>query len=273
MSPAFWMPADWSLPAGVRAGVTLRTGGVSLAPFDSLNLGDHVGDQIECVRQNRNLLQSILPAEPRWLQQVHGIAVLDADQTSLDIDPPKADAAITSKMGCVLAILSADCLPILFCLGNGAVVGVAHAGWRGLCAGVLEATALAMMDRCQQLNLPHSMGDMSVWLGPGIGARHYEVGEEVKVSFEKKAQEMAYGLLPEAFTPVLNSPKKYQADLLAITRQRLNLLGIYNISGGNRCTYSSPHQFFSHRRHTHTGVDQGLAQQTGRFASFIWKNS
>jgi YfiH family protein len=236
---------DWSLPAGVRARVTTRTGGVSAAPYASLNLGTHVGDDPGAVGVNRARLRRLLPAEPLWLQQVHGIGVADADVAGA---VPEADAAVARTPGRVCAVLTADCLPVLLCDGAGTVVGAAHAGWRGLADGVIEATLARMAVPPQTV---------MAWLGPAIGPQAFEVGDEVRARFVGLDAAAA-----AAFTPA-RAAGKWMADLFLLARQRLERAGVGNIQGGGVCTHGDPGRFYSYRR---DGV-------TGRFASLIWLES
>ncbi len=234
---------DWPAPANVRAIQTTRQGGVSRAPYDSLNLASHVGDSSLAVEQNRMRLASLFPSEPVWLQQVHGAVVADADRA---VCLPQADACIARRGVCV--VMTADCLPILLCDKAGTVVGAAHAGWRGLAAGVIEATVLAMEVAPENL---------MAWLGPAISQLAFEVGAEVYAAFVN-ADSAAAG----AFTPSHSKGEgdKYQADIYALAKRQLNALGIKEIYGGDRCTYRESELFFSYRR---DGV-------TGRMGSFIW---
>jgi YfiH family protein len=243
-----WLQADWPAPAGVRTISTYRTGGTSSARFASLNLGDHVGDDPAAVAENRARLlrEAELPAEPCWLTQVHGVAVRD-----LDADLPygghgPADGAFTRQRGRICAILTADCLPVLLTADSGEVVGAAHAGWRGLAAGIIEATVEAMKVPPERL---------LAWLGPGIGPRYFEVGTEVRQAFlERDAG------ADEAFSP--NARGRFMADLGLLARRRLGALGVRRIHGGGECTYAAPDRYFSHRR-------DGT---TGRQATFIWRS-
>ena len=245
-----FLQADWPAPPGVQAVVSLRAGGVSGGGFASLNLGDHVGDDPTAVAENRRRLRAALalPAEPRWLRQVHGtqVVALRSDQT----DPsavPEADAAWTGERGVVCAILTADCLPVLICDDSGSTVAAAHAGWRGLCAGVLENTVRT---------LPVPADRLLAWLGPAIGPQAFEVGPEVRAAFvTKDAEAVAH------FAPV--SGGKFLADLCGLARQRLTRAGVTRIHGGSACTVSEPGRFFSHRRDGGGG--------TGRLASLIWR--
>lgn len=232
---------DWPAPANVRALQTTRLGGVSVAPYASLNLGSHVGDAPLNVERNRMLLCTVLPAEPVWLEQVHGTVVADADKASCI---PQADACIAHRTGSVCVVMTADCLPVLLCDKAGSVVAAVHAGWKGLAAGVIEAAVLAM-------DVPPQ--NLMAWLGPAISQQAFEVGEEVRAVFVDADQQAAAAFIP-------GQPGKYLADIYALARFRLSALGISQIYGGDRCTYSEPDQFFSYRR---DGV-------TGRQGTFIW---
>lgn len=237
-----WLQPDWPAPECVGALSTTRSGGVSLAPYRSLNLGTHVGDHPDAVAENRARLRAHLPAEPCWLEQVHGVEVVDAARVE---GVPRADAAISRQPGVVCAVMTADCLPVLLCDQSGSVVGAAHAGWRGLHAGVIEATVRAM---------GVAPSGLMAWLGPAIGPRAFEVGDEVRSAFVQEDAQAA-----RAFAPA-GEPGKWLADLYALARLRLMRLGVEQISGGEACTYSESERFFSYRR---DGV-------TGRMASLIW---
>lgn len=232
---------DWPAPGSVKALQTTRLGGVSLPPYDSLNLGDHVGDEPHAVMRNRMRLSGLVPSEPVWLQQVHGIEVADADRASC---LPSADACVARRPGSVCVVMTADCLPVLLCDRAGTVVGAVHAGWKGLAAGVIEAAVAAMGAEPQNL---------MAWLGPAISQAAFEVGAEVRDAFV--SQDPAAGA---AFLPAMNG--KYLADLYALAKLRLGALGILDIYGGDRCTYRESGQFFSYRR-------DGA---TGRQGSLIW---
>lgn len=241
-----WFEADWPAPPGVHVLSTVRGeagSGVSLPPYAYFNLGDHVGDDPVSVAENRRRLQveAKLPAEPAWLSQVHGTAVADLDAAELN---GPADAAIARRPGKVCAILTADCLPVVIAAGTGEGVAAAHAGWRGLAAGVLEATVHA-------LGAPP--GRLLVWLGPAIGPEHFEVGAEVRDAFLRSDPEA-----DAAFRR--NNRGRFMADLGALARLRLRKLGVSRIYGGGQCTYAQAERYFSHRR-------DGT---TGRQATLIW---
>ncbi len=234
---------DWPAPARVRALMTTRRGGTSPPPWESLNLGVAVGDEPARVAANRATLRALLPDEPRWLRQVHGRGVVHAD----DIDPaapPDADASWTATPGVVCCVQVADCLPVLFAARDGSVVGAAHAGWRGLAAGVLEATVAAM---------PSPAASLVAWLGPAIGPAAFEVGEEVREAFAASDPGSEAAFVPHA-------PGKYLADLFALARRRLRAAGVTSIHGGGLCTVSDPERFFSHRRD----------RPGGRMAALAW---
>lgn len=238
-----WITPEWPLPAGVGSLITTRNGGVSPAPYHSLNLGDHVGDDAANVAANRTALRDHLPAEPAWLQQVHGTVVVDAASVAPG-SVAQADASFSRTPGTVCAIMTADCLPVLLADRTGTVVGAAHAGWRGLCGGVIEATVQAM-------NAPAA--NLIAYLGPAIGPDAFEVGGEVRDAF------LAHDIhAVEAFTPIGDG--KYLADIYQLARQRLAALGITEVYGGDYCTVIDRERFFSYRRD----------QVTGRMASLIW---
>lgn len=231
---------DWPAPARVRALQTTRSGGLSAPPYDSLNLGAHVGDDPLHVAANRALLHVLLPGEPVWLEQVHGTQVVVAERAGSN---PTADACISHQADAVCAVMSADCLPLLLCDAAATVVGAVHAGWRGLADGVIEATVRAM-------GVPPRT--LMAWLGPAIGPQAFAVGEEVRGAFLRHDPAAA-----AAFTPRAD---QYLADLYLLARQRLHALGVQQVYGGAFCTYSDPERFYSYRR-------DGM---TGRMASLIW---
>ena len=247
-----WILPDWPAPAGVRALSTQRPGGASTGPYASFNLGDHVGDAPEAVAENRRRLAAAagLPAEPLWLRQIHGANVADLDAASVPSAP--ADAAFTRRRGRVCTILTADCLPVLLAAETGEWVAAAHAGWRGLAAGVIEATVTAVRAAAGAADLPPAK--LLAWLGPAIGPRHFEVGAEVR-----EALLAADAGAEAAFVP--NARGRFMADLAQLTRRRLAALGIDRIYGGNECTFEDAEHYFSHRR---DGV-------TGRQATLIWR--
>jgi len=264
---------DWPAPVNVKALQTTRGGGISAAPYDTLNLGSHIGDVPRAVAHNRQLLAPLMPSEPVWLEQVHGTVVASADAADCRVRPRRggaepsgagvaalhllpqtagfasnvsevqADACIARHRGAVCVVMTADCLPLLLCDEAGTVVGAAHTGWKGLAAGVIEATVRAMDVA------PHKL---MAWLGPAIGQDHFEVGGEVRAAF------MAHDVrAAEAFIP---HGEKFHADIYQLARLRLHTLGITRIFGGKYCTYHQQDKFFSYRR---DGV-------TGRMGTFIW---
>ncbi len=249
------LPANWPAPKNIHAFTTLRYGmGVSKPPFDEFNLGNRnseLGDDPIAVEKNRELLVQAfsMPGQPHWLRQVHGVDVLRFDgipkrSDNYPLDEPVTDACITSKKNIVLSILTADCLPALFCNSDGSEVAAAHAGWRGLASGVLENTVRSM----------HSKPvDMMVWLGPAAGPAAYEIGTEVRDAFihHDKQAEAAFAQTRE---------NHWKVDLYQLARMRLQSMGITQIYGGEHCTISEAGKFFSHRRD----------KLTGRMASVIW---
>ncbi|MGH8272974.1 MAG: peptidoglycan editing factor PgeF [Gammaproteobacteria bacterium] len=242
---AGWIAADWGAPPSVRALCTTRAGGTSAGSYASLNLGAHVGDNPTAVAENRaRLARTVgLPSPPRWLHQVHGTTVVDIDAVARG-GVPSADAAVTRTVGAVLAVLTADCLPVTLAACDGSVIGIAHAGWRGLAGGVIEATLAAMA-------IPSR--DLLAWLGPCIGPRHYEVGGEVRAAFAGSPGEA------EGFHPCARAGH-WLCDLAGLARARLRAAGLNAIAGGERDTFPSPEDFYSFRR-------DGA---TGRMASLIW---
>lgn len=241
-----WIFPDWPAPARVHAAVTTRDGpGVSAAPFGRFNLGLRSGEAAERVASNREALVAALrlPAAPRWLHQVHGTRVAELGPLP-SADEPQADAAVSRLPGTVLAILTADCLPVLLCADDGSAIAAAHAGWRGLAAGVLEATI-------EQMQRPPA--GLMAWLGPCIAGPSYEVGEEVRATFVAYAPEAA-----ACFAPT--RPGHWHADLAALARQRLAAAGVARVYGGGFDTFTDP-RFYSYRR-------EGV--RSGRFASLVW---
>jgi YfiH family protein len=255
---------DWEVPPEVRAAVTLRSlGGVSQPPFDACNLGARCGDDADAVASNRDALGRLLdlPSRPRWLRQVHGTQVVEfagppppasdvpvwGSQGRADEDSEsEADAAFTRAEGTVLAILTADCLPILLCAADGSAIAAVHAGWRGLAAGVVEAAVG---------RFGADGADLRAWLGPGIGPMSYEVGEEVRSAFVDRDGQAA-----QAFVPT--RPGHWLCDLYALARRRLRGVGVDRVSGGGFDTCSDA-RFYSYRREA----------RTGRFATLIWRSA
>lgn len=237
---------DWPAPAAVRAVSTTRLGGVSVPPYDFLNLGSHVNDQPAAVAENRRRLRALagLPGEPVWLSQVHGTVVVDAALAAIG---SSADASFSQRPGVVCAILTADCLPVLFCDTAGRVVAAAHAGWRGLVDGVLERTVVALGGQGA------APPELLAWLGPAIGPEAFEVGDEVRAAFVAADPAAA-----AAF--VAQNAGKWRADLFRLARQRLAACGVTRVYGGGVCTFGDPARFFSHRRD----------RVSGRQASLIW---
>ena len=240
-APHDWIVPEWDAPPAVRALVTTRSGGVSSGDFATLNLAAHVGDDADAVARNRARLRSHLPADPVWLAQVHGAAVVDAESAHT---LPRADGAVARTAQRVCAVLTADCVPVLLAHCGGGAVGVAHAGWRGLVAGVIEATLARMAV---------APGEVVAWLGPGIGRHAYEVGRDVYDAFCARDAGLA-----AAFEP--SGGGRYRADLYAAARRLLVAAGVRAVSGGGFCTFTDSARFFSYRR----------AHATGRFASLIW---
>ncbi len=267
--PPGWLVPDWPAPPHVRAVMTSRHGGVSLPPCDSFNLGSHVGDTPEAVAHNRTALAARLGAQPVYLDQVHGQAVVQlARQAAPPCDGMQADACTTSERGLACTVMVADCLPVLLTTADGSLVGAAHAGWRGLAGGVLEAffesfrhqalvksSGVAMKNRVSEAAFP---GQCMAWLGPCIGPERFEVGAEVRAAFvaQRPGDAACFQDLGQG---------KYLADLPALARRRLQALGITALHGNNStppwCTVSHPSQFFSHRRDG----------RSGRMAACVWR--
>jgi polyphenol oxidase len=236
-----WIVPEWPAPRQVRSLITTRSGGVSRGPFASLNLGSRCGDEPAAVNANRECLRRSLPDDPKWLRQVHGTTVIVADDLT---DSPDADASVAFRRSTVCAVLVADCLPVLLCDSAASVVGVAHAGWRGLSAGVIEGTVRAM-------NVPARR--LLAYLGPAIGPAAYEVGTDLREAFVSRDANAAC-----AFAPADDG--KWMADLFTLARQRLASAGVAQVFGGSLCTASNPARFFSYRR-------DGT---TGRMAALVW---
>jgi YfiH family protein len=264
-----WLVPDWPAPAGVRAVCTTRAGGVSSPPYDSLNLGSHVGDESTEVAHNRGVLAQALGTKPVWMNQVHGSALLQL-QGQIYAEPPTADGAWTATRGPVCTVMVADCLPVLLCSADGTWVAAAHAGWRGLAGkggfGVLEATLEAFKPGAQ-VNSASVATDLIAWLGPCIGPQAFEVGQEVRDAFLQDLQVLRDAALAAAvsacFVPL--GQGKHLADLAGLARQRLAALGVTRVFGNDSspawCTVGNPSRFFSHRRD----------RVSGRMAACIWR--
>jgi YfiH family protein len=245
MNPSVeYVKADWPAPRGIVAGTTTRTGGVSSGAFSSLNLAAHVGDEPQNVTENRLRFvnQCVLPAEPLWLTQVHGTKVVVDPETG---SHPTADAVLSTLSGTVCAVMTADCLPVLMVSTDGRELAAAHAGWRGLCNGVLEFAARAFRT---------APGEILAWLGPAISQDNFEVGDEVRQAFAAH-DEAARACF------VRNDRGRWQADLYGLARQRLARVGVRRIYGGGTCTYGDAGRYFSYRRDG----------SCGRMASFVFR--
>lgn len=257
--PQQWLIPHWpGLPASVGVLSTTRRGGVSPAPYDDgmggggLNLGTHVGDQPHHVARNRAILSEQLPGEPAWLSQVHGTVVADLGKVARQ-QVPEADASMTTIAGKVCVVMTADCLPVLLCDREGKTVAAAHAGWRGLAAGVLEQTVAAMRTA--------GAGELMAWMGPAIGAYQFEVGPEVKQAFlAGAADDSDVRHVAAAFSPIEGKPGKHLCDIYGLARYLLHRAGVAQVHGGEFCTVSNSGRFYSFRR---DGV-------TGRQGSLIW---
>ncbi|MBT2334867.1 peptidoglycan editing factor PgeF [Variovorax paradoxus] len=254
-----WLVPEWPAPPNVRAVCTTRDGGVSQGRYESLNLGDHVGDLAADVAENRHRLGQAIAAQPVFLQQVHGTGIVALDaQPGIVRDGTPADACTATTVGMACTIMVADCLPVLFTDASGQRVAAAHAGWRGLAGGVLEAAARCFATE-PQAGPAQGASKVIAWLGPCIGPGAFEVGPEVKAAFEAHAPEAA-----RCFRPA-PAPGKWLADLPALARQRLHAAGVESVHGNDGsdgwCTVANPSRFFSHRR---DGV-------SGRFAALVWK--
>ena len=240
---------------GVHFFCTTRSGGVGVAPYESFNLGMGAGEHPATVQANRDILRSCLPSDPLWLKQVHGSTVVNADGDgpglqAMYLEPPTADASLTSVPGRVLAVLTADCLPVVLADEGGTVLGVAHAGWRGLAAGVLENTLTQM-----RLRQPAATC-FRAWIGPGIGPAAFQVGDDVRQAFEGWGADQS-----DCFVPDPGSPGKWLADLPRLAQWRLNRAGVAHVELSGMCTVTDPSQrFYSYRRD----------RVTGRMATVAW---
>ncbi|MCO1335400.1 peptidoglycan editing factor PgeF [Microbulbifer sp. OS29] len=242
---------NWPAPAGVKATTTLRTGGHSSGCYASFNLAAHVGDEEAAVLANRHQLREelALPSEPQWLEQIHSDRVVEAQGDALT---RTADASFSTNNGIVCAVLTADCLPVLICDRAGTRVAAAHAGWRGLAAGVLRNTVEAM--DCDP-------GELMVWLGPAIGPEAFEAGIDVLEAFFENAQNSRHTeLIAKCFRPHSRKPLHFMADIYALARAEFAEIGVSEVHGGDFCTVAAPEKFYSYRRES----------DTGRMASLIW---
>ncbi len=239
---------NWPAPANVKAFFTTRNGGVSEGAYASLNLGRAAGDTLNAVKENRRRFEKLLPQPPAWLSQVHGTRVIEAAAVIASGAVEAADAAYTRAVGSPCAVMVADCLPVLFCDDEGQVVAAAHAGWRGLAAGMLECTVEVMQTPPAKL---------MAWLGPAIGPSRFEVGEDVLQAFVAVDPNAARAFVPRGAA----HPGKYFADLFALAHMRLARAGLTRVYGGGVCTMSDPARFFSYRR-------DGAS---GRMAGVIWR--
>jgi YfiH family protein len=242
-----WILPDWPAPDDVGALATTRNGGVSIGPRASMNLGRNVRDDAAALAANRRRLAQLLPTAPVWLDQVHGAAVATLTAESGNSKTPAADAAVTRERGIVCAVLTADCLPVLFADRRSRAVGIAHAGWRGLRAGVLEATIAALR------SFGCAPDDLVAWLGPAIGPSRFEVGADVRDPFRADNRDDEAWFVP-------HGPGKWLADLYGLARSRLARAGVNRVSGGGHCTYDDAARFFSYRRE----------RDTGRMAAVVW---
>lgn len=231
---------SWPVTKNVKAIQTTRQGGISQPPYDAMNLATHVNDLPKHVARNRQLLSEFVPTEPVWLNQVHSTKVIDASKSQCETD---ADASYTTQTNVVCVTMTADCLPILLCDQAGTVVAAIHAGWRGLCDGVIETTVKAM---------PATANQLLAWLGPAIGPTAFEVGDEVRQQFIQQDQQAKHAFLPKE--------GKWLGNLYLIARQRLAAIGVRHVYGDIQCTYTGSDRFFSYRRD----------QITGRMATMIW---
>jgi len=238
-----WITPSWPAPHNVKALTTLRAGGKSKAPYDSFNLAQHVQDDPITVQANREYLKKTAhcPSDPLWLSQVHGTRVIDLADYSSPYPIVEADASIALQPNLVCAILTADCLPVLLCNKAGSCVAAIHAGWRGLSAGIIESTVE---------KLPCDPASLMAWLGPAIGPKVFEVGEDVLLAFNHFPK--------DAFTPTGRG--SWLADIYLLARARLNKIGVTDVFGGDFCTYTESERFYSFRR----------SKITGRMCTLIW---
>ena len=261
-----WLTPDWPAPPGVRAVCTTRAGGISQPPFDTFNLGDHVGDHRDAVGHNRALLADALDAWPRFVRQVHATTSVRLHASARNDPAPCADASWTDAPGVACVMLVADCVPVLLTTGDGCRVAAAHAGWRGLSAGVLEQSLQSFVPPALAGKSLQAT-DVIAWIGPCIGQAAFEVGDEVRTAFVQHDPAAASCFQAAPDRPA--AERKWLADLAALCRQRLQAAGITRVHGndgsGAWCTFSNPSQFFSHRR------DAARLGSSGRFAACIWR--
>lgn len=243
-----WIVPDWPAPPNVKAFITTRSGGVSVGPHASFNLGLRADEDPSTVAQNRAILQQHLPQTPKWLRQVHGTRVVDADAVNPNAESPQADASMACNPGTVCPVMIADCLPVLFTNRAGTRVAAAHAGWRGLSGGVLANTIDALR------NAGDDPADLLAFIGPGIGPTAFEVGADVHAAFTAHDAGAAAAFVP-------HKPDKWLADLFTLARRALARAGVTAVYGGGLCTYRDPQRFYSYRRD----------KITGRMAAFIWR--
>jgi YfiH family protein len=258
MSALTVIRAQWPAPSHVHAFTTTRHGGFSKPPFDGFNLGAYAGDELEAVLQNRRVLDALLPQSPYWIKQVHGTRVVKVQGSNPGIheNVVEADASFTQTPQTVLSILAADCMSVLLTNQAGTAIAAAHAGWRGLCEGVLENTVALFLQEQSEL-----ADRLIAWIGPSISVKHYEVGSEVRDAFLRAAEHRGHTLSDSCFEKSINA-QRYMADLPRIAKERLHAMGVKQVFGGDLCTYSEPERFYSYRRQN----------PTGRFASLIWFN-
>ena len=240
-----WIIPDWPAPPHVKALITTRAGGVSTGAYESFNIGLSTGDDAHAIEANRARLRAILPCEPHWLKQVHGARVVDGDTL---VGRPEADACVARERASVCAVLVADCLPVLFTDRAGSIVAAAHAGWRGLVAGVIENTVKSLAASGTRAE------DILAYLGPAIGPAAFEVGDDVYAAYTQSDPQTRAAFVPHA-------SGKWLADLFALARRALARSGVTAVYGGGLCTYSNPARFYSYRRE----------KNSGRMGAFIWR--
>ncbi len=243
MNNKHYLQPDWPAPTNVHAATTLRTGGVSMGEYASLNPATHVGDNPDAVSRNRQIIKTMLdlPSEPVWLNQTHSSRAVKAGTTGASA---QADASYTDQSGVACVAMTADCLPLLVCSADGTEVAAIHAGWRGLLDGVIDNTITALQNK-----------DLLVWLGPAIGPERFEVGDEVRTAYAAKSAEYASAFKQEG-------QGKWLADIYRLARINLAALGVSKIYGGGFCTVIEHEKFYSYRRD----------KVTGRMATFIWRD-